>query len=82
MRLLACLEGLEGLPFIALPHRFAAAVDELVGDRRSVACRVTWRPRELADERGDKLARLPGAGGEPGWLERRRHGRGLHAAVS
>ena len=37
MRLLVCSEGLEGLPFIALPRRFAAAMDELVGDRRSVA---------------------------------------------
>ena len=36
----ACvLGGLEGLPFIALPRRFAAAGDELVGDRRTVACR-------------------------------------------
>ena len=26
-----CSEELEGLPFIALPSRFAAAVDELIG---------------------------------------------------
>ena len=41
-------------------------------NRLSVACRATWRRRELADERGDKLALFPGAGGEPGWLWRRR----------
>src|SRR3954467_6705625 len=43
-------------------------------NRLSVACRATWRGGELANERGDKLARLPGAGGEPGWLGRRRPG--------
>ena len=34
--------------------------------------RASWRRRELADERGDKLALFLGAGGEPGWLWRRR----------
>ena len=49
-----------------------AAGDKDDGEPPPCSVRASWRRRELADERGDKLALFPGAGGEPGWLWRRR----------
>ena len=69
-------------PFIAHRGRFAAAVDRIVGDRRSVSCRAPcqgwgWR-QELADER----ALLQGRAGERERLGRRRPEQGCRAAVA
>ena len=71
MRLLVCLEGLEGLPFIALSRWFVAAVDELVGDHRSVACRASWRGWGWRQELADERVLLQGRAGEREWLGRR-----------
>ena len=71
MRLLVCSEGVEGLPFIALPRRFAAAVDELVGDRRSVACRASWRGWGWRQELAEERLLFQGRAGERAWLGRR-----------
>ena len=53
----------------------------MTANRLSVAT-ATWRRCALGDEAADKLAKLQGAGGEPGWLGRRWPEQGCRAAVA
>ena len=69
-------------PYIGGGGRFDAAGDKDDGEPPPCSVRASWRRRELADERGDKLALFPGAGGEPGWLGRRWPEQGCRAAVA
>ena len=81
MRLLVCSEGLEGLPFIVHPHWFAAVVDKLIGERRSVACRASWRGWGWRQELADERVLLQGRAGERAWLGRRRPVQGLSGGI-
>ena len=56
---------------------FAAAVDRIVGDRRSVVDRATWWRRALADELVDELGLFHERAGALVWFGRRRLGQRL-----
>ena len=65
-----CSEELEGLPFIALQSRFAAAVDELVGgppycaaERRGGGWLAPGANDDHSTVEGGELARCGGLGG-------------------
>ena len=56
-------------------------MDKAAGEPPPCSVRASWQRQELTDERGDKLAHLPGAGGESGWPGRRWPEQGYRAAV-
>ena len=74
----ACVVGqARGALLIVRLGWFAAAVDRIVGDRRSVVDRAPWQRWALADELVDELGLFHERAGALAWLGRRRPGQRL-----